>query len=282
MLIAQITDVHIGFEPNKRDEFNRQRLDATIDALLALDRQPDLMLATGDLTDQGTAQSYAWLLEGLSRCPWPVWPIVGNHDLRTTFLQAFPQVQTTDGFIQYEVDAGSLRILMLDTLEEGRHGGAYCEQRAAWLDAKLAEQPDRPTLLVGHHPPADTGIHWMTANPSDPWIERISTVVRRHPQVVRMIAGHIHRPIFTAWAGSTLSVAPSTAPQVALDLREITGVPDNRAMIIAEPPAYALHLWTGASLLSHVGYADAGPVLARYTEGMRPLVSHLLEEQAGH
>ena len=97
-----------------------------------------------------------------------------------------------------------------------------------------------------------------------------------------MIAGHIHRPIFTAWAGSTLSVAPSTAPQVALDLREITGVPDNRAMIIAEPPAYALHLWTGASLLSHVGYADAGPVLARYTEGMRPLVSHLLEEQAGH
>jgi 3',5'-cyclic-AMP phosphodiesterase len=279
MLIAQITDIHIGFEPGNHEEFNRKRLDATIDALLALKRRPDMMLATGDLTDLGTEQSYEWLLEGLSRCPWPIYPIPGNHDVRETFLRAFPNTPTSDGFIQYEVEADELRIIMLDTLEEGRHGGSFCERRAAWLDARLSEQPNRPTMLVSHHPPTEIGIAWMSAASREPWVLRFAEVVQKHKQVVRLIAGHIHRPIFTSWAGTTLSVTPSTAPQVALDLRPINSTPDGRDMIIAEPPAYALHEWTDGMLLSHLGYANAGPVLARYNDAMQPLVEHLLAER---
>ena len=219
-------------------------------------------------------------MEGLSRCPWPIYPIPGNHDLRAPFLEAFPNTPTNDGFIQYEVEAGSLRIIMLDTLEEGRHGGAFCERRAAWLDAKLSEQPDRPTLLVSHHPPTEIGIAWMSAASREPWVLRFAEVVERHKQVIRLVAGHIHRPIFTGWAGTTLSVTPSTAPQVALDLRPISGTPDGRDMIIAEPPAYALHEWTNDGvLLSHLGYANGGPVLARYNDAMQPLVEHLLAER---
>jgi 3',5'-cyclic AMP phosphodiesterase CpdA len=53
MLIAQITDIHLGFEPDTPDEFNRLRLDRTVQALLEMDPRPDLLLATGDLVDRG-------------------------------------------------------------------------------------------------------------------------------------------------------------------------------------------------------------------------------------
>lgn len=280
LLIAQITDLHLGFEPGA-DEPNRQRLEAVIDTLLAMPRTPDLMLATGDLTEHGTAEAYAALRSALDRCPWPVWLIPGNHDKRGPFSAAFPEIPVRDGFVHYALDAGPLRIIMLDTLEEGRHGGSYCERRAAWLAGELAAHPDRPTLIALHHPPIETGIGWMSADPAEPWVQRLAAVIAQHPQIVRVIAGHVHRPIMADWGETTVWISASTAPQVALDLRAATRAPDARAMIIAEPPGFSLHLWNGSLLVSHAGMADSGPVLARYTEGMQPLVQGLLDERAG-
>ena len=43
----------------------------------------------------------------------------------------------------------------------GERKGRFCAGRQAWLDAKLAEQPDRPTLLFIHHPPFDVDDHYI-------------------------------------------------------------------------------------------------------------------------
>ncbi len=283
MLIAQVTDLHIGFDGAGPDEPNRLRLESVIDRLLAMPRRPDLMIATGDLTEHGDTESYAALKTALVRCPWPVWPIPGNHDLRAglraAFPAAFPDVPASGDFIQYAVDAGPLRILMLDTLEEGCHAGAFCDARARWLDAELTRASDRPTLIALHHPPIDCGIGWMAEAVDAPWIARLGDVIARHPQVLRIVSGHVHRPILSELGSVGVWVCPSTAPQVALDLREITPTPDGRDMIVAEPPAFGLHLWTGKALVSHVGYAGDAPVLARYTDAMRPLVQGLLAER---
>ncbi len=280
MLIAQVSDLHIGFDGTGADEPNRRRLDAVIDRLLSMERRPDLMIATGDLTEHGDAAAYASLKQALSRCPWPVWPIPGNHDRRTVFQEAFPDAPVCGGFIQYAVDAGPVRIVMLDTLEEGRHGGTFCAARAAWLDATLADAPTHPTLVALHHPPIETGIGWMTEAPNAPWIGRLESVISRHPQVLRVVSGHVHRSIVSAWGGTSVWVCPSTAAQVALDLREITPIPDGREMIVSEASAFGLHLWTGRSLVSHVGYAGNAPVLVRYTDAMQPLVQGLLAERS--
>ena len=53
MLIAQITDIHLGFDPDDPAEFNRRRLDQVLERLCKMEPQPDLLLATGDLTDKG-------------------------------------------------------------------------------------------------------------------------------------------------------------------------------------------------------------------------------------
>jgi len=278
MLIAQITDIHLGFEADNACELNRRRLDRTVEALLAVDPAPDLLIVSGDLADKGEPASYRRLRDSLAACPCPVVLCVGNHDSRPNFHAAFPQTPTSEGFVQYVLDDWPLRIVVLDTVEEGRHGGAFCERRARWLDERLGEAAGRPVLLVLHHPPVPTGIHWMTAQAREPWTLRLSQVVSRHADVVvAAVCGHLHRPMVAPWAGTTLIVCPSVAPPIALDLKAMVRL-DNRPMVVADPPGFALHMWTADGLVSHFGIAEPGEVLARYDETMAPLVRRFTAE----
>jgi Icc protein len=282
MLIAQITDIHLGFDRGNPDEANRRRLDAVLESLEAMSPRPDLLLATGDLVEDGSdSLSYERLREALTGLRFPVRFALGNHDSRAGFRACFPDEPDADGFLQYAIDDFPVRILVLDTIEEGRHGGAFCEARAAWLGDRLAEEPERPTLIALHHPPVATGIGWMTENPDAPWVSRLWEVVAAADNVVAMIAGHIHRPMVTLWAGTTLAICPSTAPQVALDLEPIDPErPDGRAMIVADPPAFALHLWTGSGLVTHFETAGEHDVIARFDQRLQPLVRLLATEKS--
>lgn len=281
MLLAQITDLHLGFDPANPDEFNRQRFDQSLRVLRALRPQPDLLIVTGDIADDGDdGASYARYREALAGLPFPVFSAMGNHDNRDVFRAAFPEHPHAGDFIQYVIDDYAVRIIVLDTLGVGRHGGAYCDVREAWLRARLAEAPDKPTLIVLHHPPVDTGIAWLTEDPDADWARRLHDAVVDQTQVVATIAGHVHRAIVTTWAGKPLIVCPSTAPQVALDLTPIDpGNPDERPMIIADHPYYALHWWNGRALISHIDTAEEHEVLARYTPELQPLVKLVTDEQ---
>lgn len=282
MLIAQITDLHLGFEPGNPDERNRQRLDRTLAHLAGLDPLPDLLLATGDLAEQGDdTDSYSRLREALSGLPFPVRLAIGNHDLRAPLVEHFPETPVEDGFVQYAMDQGPLRIVVLDTVEEGRHGGAFCERRADWLARRLDGTPERPTIIVLHHPPIVSGIDWLSESPDAEWIARLRAVLRGRDNLVALLSGHLHRPIAGRWEGSTLIVCPSTAPQVALDLAPIDpDAPDGRPLIVAEAPGYALHWWNGRELVTHFGRIEETEVVARYTARLQPMVRDMGEEKS--
>jgi 3',5'-cyclic AMP phosphodiesterase CpdA len=283
VLVAQITDLHLGFDPGKPDELNRQRLDRTLKRLAEMVPRPDLLFVTGDIADNGEdGESYQRYAEAVAGLPFPVWPAMGNHDSREAFLALFPALPAPDGFIQYAIDDFPVRILVLDTLEVGRHGGGFCETRAAWLTARLAEAPGRPTLVVLHHPPIATGLSWMTENPEADWVLRLRPIVEAHPNIVAMVCGHLHRPIVTRWAGTTLAVCPATAPQVALDLRPMDpDHADGRAMIVADQPWFALHYWNGSELISHFDTVEEHEVLARYIPRRQGLIRMLNKERWG-
>ena len=283
MLIAQITDLHLGFSKGGGFEDNARRLRRTIEAVKALNPLPEIVLATGDLSDHGDLPSYRRLKRYFSRLPMPVFCLMGNHDKRDAFLQIFPGTPVADGFIHYAIEEFPLRILALDTLENGRHGGGFCDVRAAWLAARLAEAPDRPTLIALHHPPFDTGIEWMNIGPDEAWSKRLAEVLSNHANIVGLICGHVHRQIVSTFAGTTVRVCPSTQPQVSLDLGTMDlDHPDGRPMIVAGPPAFGVHRWNGKTLVSH--YTDADEqlkhkVLARYTAKMQRFMRHLAEER---
>jgi Icc protein len=281
MLIAQITDIHLGFDPGNPDEYNRHRLDTALRSLCEMAPRPDILLATGDLVDSGDdAESYARFKAAVADLPFPVYMALGNHDGREAFRRTFPEAEMPGGYLQYAIEDWPLRILVLDTLEEGRHGGGFCEARAAWLRERLAEAPDRPTVIVLHHPPIESGLSWMTEDPDAEWVRRLEAIVSGQRNIVAMIAGHLHRPLVTQWAGTTLAVCPSTAPQVAFDLQKIDpDFPDERPMIVAGRPYYAVHIWNGRHLVSHFDTAGEEDVLARYDPRLQPLIRMLADEK---
>jgi 3',5'-cyclic-AMP phosphodiesterase len=280
LLIAQITDIHLGFDPGNPAEFNRKRLDQVLRHIADGPNKPDLLLATGDLVDLGDIDSYRRLENALSMCRFPVYMCLGNHDNRNNFITQFPDVLVADGFVQYAIELDGLRLLMLDTLEEGRHGGAFCAVRADWLRKELSQDQSTPTIIVMHHPPVEVGIDWMNTDPNEPWVSNFSDAIAGASNIKGILCGHVHRPIVAPWRGTAVAVCASTAPQVTLDLRPIDlDHPDNRPMIIADPPAYALHFWNGRELVTHFQTADEHVMLAKLDDSLMPLVNQLRAER---
>lgn len=259
MLLAQITDMHI--KPQRRLAYGvvntAAMLEQCVAAILKLKQRPDAVIATGDLVDLGRMEEYGLLREILSPLPMPVYLMPGNHDERNALRAAYRDhayLRQWEPFIQYAIEDHELRIVALDTVIPGAGGGELCAARLGWLDRTLA-QSARPTVVALHHPPFATGIGHMDrislAN-----TEGLAQVLRRHPQVERVIAGHLHRPITCRFGGTVASVCPSPAHQVALDLS--TEAPDHFMM---EPPAFQLHVQTDSGLVTHTAYIGefAGP-----------------------
>lgn len=251
MLIAQLSDPHVrarGVLYQDVADSNAHFADA-IASLHALDPRPDLVLLSGDLVDTGTAAEYANLRALLDRLAIPSLVIPGNHDDREAFRAAFGDrgELPRSGPMHYAAGAhGAVRIVALDVTLPGRHHGAVDEAAAQWLDATLAQEPARPTVVVMHQPPFDTGVPYLDLYACHGG-ERLAAVVSRHRQVERIVCGHVHRFMVLRFAGTLLCTAPSTTTAIALRLR-----PDAQPASHLEPPAFLLHHWRpGTGLVSH-------------------------------
>ncbi|MBC7945155.1 MAG: phosphodiesterase [Burkholderiales bacterium] len=251
MLIAQITDFHIR-APGKlvsRRVDTAACLKRAVMELMRCDPLPDIVLATGDLAEAGRAEEYAYLRELLAPITMPLYVIPGNHDERGALRAAFRDhtyLPRAGKVLQYAINDFPLRLIALDTVIPGAPGGELCEERLGWLDAHLLEMPDRPTIVFMHHPPFLTGIRHMDqmslANP-----ETFGDIIARHPQVERVLCGHVHRSIQVRYKGTVASICPGTAHQIKLNLR-----PDAPAEFTLEPPGFQLHLWNEVTgLVTH-------------------------------
>jgi len=260
MIIAQISDTHITGDDGhmERTYGTAGCLHRAVDHLNRLSLPPDLVMVSGDCVDGGTAAEYERFQELLRPLSMPVYVIPGNHDDRTQMGEIFGTQgdQAMDGFVQYVVDAGPLRLIALDTNILGEGGGRLCPQRLDWLDARLSEAPDRPTAIFLHHPPFNTGFAVMDemglVNAED-----FGAIVARHPQIERVLAGHIHCAMQRRFHGTLAASCPSTATQIHLDFAH----PD-RLSVDQSAPACLLHSWHEATgLLTHTSYiGDPGPV----------------------
>jgi 3',5'-cyclic AMP phosphodiesterase CpdA len=106
-----------------------------------------------------------------------------------------------------------------------------------WLEERLEEQPDRPTIIMMHQPPFDSGIPFIDAYNCRQG-ERLADIVARYPKVERILCGHIHRFMQLRFGGTMLVTAPSTTTAIALRLQD-----NARPASFVEPPAMLLHHW---------------------------------------
>ncbi|MDD0811878.1 phosphodiesterase [Curvibacter sp. RS43] len=258
-LLAHLSDLHIR-EPGR---LAYGRLDTShylrqaVQDLQQARQRPDAVLITGDLTDFGRAAEYAQLRALLAPLSQPIYLLPGNHDERQQLRASFPDMPWLgrDGFVQYSVPVGELQLIVLDTVVPGEPHGSLCEERLAWLAAELERQRQRPVLIAMHHPPFATLIGHMDAIGLRQGGPELEALLRQHPNVERVLCGHLHRSIQVRFGGTLAMTVPSPAHQVCLDL-----APDAASAWTLEPPAYALHAWPEAGpLVSHLALCGRWP-----------------------
>jgi len=161
MLIAQITDTHIT-APGKllmSIVDTAAALERAVSAVNKLNPLPDATLLTGDLVEGGAREEYAHLRSPLAPLRMPVFAIPGNHDEREAMREVFLSdgYLPRQGYLNYVVEDYPLRLIGLDTLVPGEGSGTLCPERLRWIADVLIAAPDRPTLMLMHHPPSQRG-----------------------------------------------------------------------------------------------------------------------------
>lgn len=249
--LVQLTDPHIR-EPG-RLAYGRidtaPYLKRAVASVLRLRQQPDAVVITGDLSDFGRAAEYAHLAELLAPLAMPVYLMPGNHDDRDEMRRSFPGhgYLGAEGFVQYSVKVGAIRLLTLDTVVPGHSHGTLCAQRLGWLEAQLDAARHEPVVIAMHHPPFRTLIGHMDAIGLREGGPELEALVARHPNVERIVCGHVHRAIDVRFGGTIASVSPAPAHQVALDLQ-----PDAPSAWMLDPPGFRIHAWDGERLVTHL------------------------------
>lgn len=212
VLLVQLSDSHLFADAHGEllGMKTRESLKAAVDLVLAEQPVIDLVLATGDLSQDGTVQSYQAFRQLSAPLVAPKRWLPGNHDeLREMAIAA----QQSD-FLEPVVDIGKWRITMLDSAVPGSVPGYLEDKQLQLLAQALSEAPERYHLICLHHHPVPIGAAWMDAiglrNP-----DALFAVLERFPQAKALLWGHVHQAFDQLHHGLRLLASPSTCVQFA-------------------------------------------------------------------
>lgn len=210
LLVAQITDTHLFAkdEPQMLGICTHDSLQAVVAHLTQLEPKPNILLVTGDISQDETKQSYQRLTDILSPLQIPTYWIPGNHDDLPLMQQVLnqPPIFTDKSFA-----AGKWHFLLLSSWIPGQVHGKLSQASLEWLEQQL-QQVGSPTLIALHHPPCSIASDWMDRiklqNP-----EEFLAIIDKYPQVKLVVFGHIHQAFEEERRGVRYLGAPSTCVQ---------------------------------------------------------------------
>jgi len=247
MKAIHITDLHLVAPGEQLWEIDTAaRVDACLEDISRWHSDAAFCVISGDLTDKGQPEAYAWLKKRLELFPLPTFLMLGNHDERDAFLATYPgHPCDLHGFIQQSHRTPHGVFLFLDTKKEGRVSqGELCGRRLAWLADELKNAGSAPVYIFMHHPPCDIGLPRMDRiKLEEP--EAFAEVVTNGANVRHIFFGHVHRPAFVNWRGIPCSCLPGTNHQVPL-VRDSVGTAYSH-----EPPGYGVIMIDDAQVAVH-------------------------------
>jgi 3',5'-cyclic-AMP phosphodiesterase len=232
MLVVQITDTHL-FADREGEMFGcrtRDTFDQVIDAIALLETKPDLLLLTGDISQDESVASYVYVQSRLQDLNIPSYWLPGNHDQdggAIAFLNG--------GCVSAEKDfvLGGWQFVLLDSMVAQQPHGELSQQQLEYLDAKLIA--DLPTLIAVHHQVIDSGLTYMDGmglRNAEMLLARINCA----PQVKVVVNGHIHHAFAELRDGVHFFGTPSTCVQLK---------PMQAAAEVDSRPAGFRLLWLG-------------------------------------
>ncbi|NNL57303.1 MAG: 3',5'-cyclic-AMP phosphodiesterase [Pseudomonadales bacterium] len=220
MRVLQITDCHLGERAG--EQLAGMDTDASLDYVLELLRREqykdgrlaaDLLLATGDLSNHGTAAAYKRLTEKLRGFNVPTAWLPGNHDTRdlmidTVGIDRLPRL----------VRLGNWAICMLDSAVPGQVGGELGPTELNELALELRSLPaDCHIMVCLHHQPVPVGSAWLDQQQVAD-ADKFFALLKGEQRLRAILWGHVHQEFNGTDArvpGAQLIASPSTCIQFA-------------------------------------------------------------------
>tara|TARA_R110002020_G_scaffold233050_10_gene444762 strand:+ start:1279 stop:2139 length:861 start_codon:yes stop_codon:yes gene_type:complete len=208
LTFIHMTDLHVN-APDLQDDmlFNdtRETLRRTLTEIARMETKPSFIVASGDLTNRGDAESYRTVASIIAEAGLeiPLLYALGNHDRRDGFAEVFPDLHG-DATKPFDHDRviGDLHVIVMDSSVPDEIGGSWEPGQIDWLKARLADHAELPKLLVMHHAPmidtTATDMEWES-------LSRASTEDLRAAiegvHVVGILSGHVHMDRVAHWYG---------------------------------------------------------------------------------
>jgi len=214
--IAQMTDLHLFAESNQclLGMPTLRSLNTLIEQIQQLYPKPDMLLLTGDLSQDGTIRSYERLQALLSPLKIPTYWLPGNHDCVEAMERSLTQFHSDKAF-----ERGEWRFLLLNSQDPGCVHGRLSAESLTWLDRQLAQHRDMPTLVSLHHPPFAVNSTWLDTSSLQNSAELLE-ILDRASQVKLVVFGHIHQEFRRQRGNVTFLGTPSTCIQFAQESDE--------------------------------------------------------------
>ncbi|WP_009630418.1 3',5'-cyclic-AMP phosphodiesterase [Synechocystis sp. PCC 7509] len=219
LLVAQITDTHLfaEVEPKVFGVATHNSLQAVIERLRALQSPPDILLLTGDISQDESRQSYDRLYNFIAPLNIPTYWLPGNHDNLPIMEQVLQQspIDATKAF-----QSGGWNFVLLSSLIPGCVQGEISKQSLDWLESQL-KKCTLPTLVAIHHPPCLINSEWMD-NINLRNYQEFLALIDHYLQIKLVIFGHIHQEFDSQRQGVRYLGSPSTCVQFQPQSKEFT------------------------------------------------------------
>ena len=223
--ILQISDTHIipkgSLVSNVLDtSASLKKLVIRINKIRPQIENIDCVLVSGDISDDGSSESYERFKLILAPLLLPIYVIPGNHDSRENMRKAFlgSGIFQKNGPLNRHKKIGSVNLIGLDTLIEGQGGGILLPESLDFLKEIINKLKSEPIIIALHHPPFKTDIKFMDAIGLKN-INALKNILSEYKGEIRIVCGHIHCMMVTNLNNHIALSAPSPCSTFSYDTR---------------------------------------------------------------
>lgn len=199
----QISDCHIDNNPQSMGVDTHQNLARIINEITPI--KSDALLISGDLTHNGTPDSYVKLKELLTPIQSDIFVIKGNHD-SDNLMALFAEN------LFKKISLGKWDIISIDSVQANKTSGYLSKNALSELDTQLHQSTADFIIVTLHHPIVPMNSTWNDAlsleNPQD-----LFTVLDKHTKIQAVLFGHAHESAEFNRRGLKIIACPSTAVQ---------------------------------------------------------------------
>lgn len=169
----------------------------------------DVIIHSGDLSQDYSESSYIHLADMLSELNVPVYCVPGNHDDSGKMSNVYPRGRMSN---EKHILTEHWQIILLDTHQHGLVKGYLNQDQLSYLEHCLQQYPDHHAIVLFHHQPIPVGCQWL----DNLWLtnaEEFWHIISKYPRVKSVLFGHVHQQFEQHYNGIACYSTPSTCIQ---------------------------------------------------------------------